>query len=103
MVIAKTRVYKMRTENIKHAYWHADGDINICTWVEPEFELVGFKTLKTESMVKVEKALFSLPSSGQNWHSHLAGTLGTLGFTPARFYQDVFMHQNKVGSGYDYM
>ena len=54
------------------------------------------------SMAKVEKALYSLSSSGQNWHPHLAGTLWTLGFNPARYEQDVFMHQNKAGSGYDY-
>ena len=54
-------------------------------------------------MTKAEKALSGLPSSGLNWHSHLAGTLWTLGFKPARYDQDVFLHQNKAGSSYHYI
>ena len=38
---------------------------------------------------------------GGIWHSHLAGILQTLGFKPAKYDQNVFMHQNKAGSGYD--
>ena len=55
------------------------------------------------SMAKVEKVLYGLPSSGWHWYSHLTGTLQTLGFKPARNDQDVFMHQNKAGSGDDYI
>ena len=95
--------YQVLTVDIKNAYLYADCDINICTWVGPEFELVGFKELKAGSMAMAEKALYGLPPSWQNWHSHLAGTLWTLGFRPARYDQDVFMHQNKAGSGYDYV
>ena len=54
-------------------------------------------------MAKVEKALYGLLSSGWLWHSHLAGTLWTLGFKPARYDQDEFLHQIKVGSVYDYV
>ena len=103
MVIAKANNYQVLTGDIKNAYLYADCNINICTQIGPEFELAGFKELKTGSMAKVEKALYGLPSSGQNWHSHLAGTLQTLGFTPARYNQDVFTHQNKADSGYDYI
>ena len=102
MVIAKANNFQVLTGDIKNAYFYADCDINICLQVGPEFELAGFKELKTGSMAKVEKALYGLPSSGQNWHSHLAGTLWSLGFKPARYDQNVFMHQNKAGSGYDY-
>ena len=101
MVIAKANNYQLLTGDIKNAYLYADSDINVCTQVGPEFALAGFKELKTRSMAKVEKALHGLPSSGWNWHSHLAGILWTLGFNPARYDQDVFMHQNKAGSGYD--
>ena len=82
---------------------NADFDINICTQVGPEFKLAGFNELKIGSMAKIEKAHYGLPSRGQNWHSHLAETLQTLEIKPARYDQDVFVCQNKVGSGYDYV
>ena len=85
LVIPKANKYQVLTGNIKNVYLYADCNINICTWIEPEFELAGFKELKTESMAKVEKALSCLPSSEQNWHSHLADTLWTLGFKPAKY------------------
>ena len=93
----------MLTRDIKNADLYADCDIFICMQVGLEFKLAGSKELKTRSMAKVVRALYSLSSSGWNWHSHLAGTLLSLGFKPARYDQDVFMHQNKAGSGYDYV
>ena len=93
----------MLTRDIKNAYLCADCNINIYTWLGPEFVLARFMELKTISMAKVEKAFYSLSSSGQNQHFYLAGTLWNLGLKPARYDQDVFMHQNKVGSGYDYV
>ena len=92
------------TRDIMNAYLHSDCDINICTRLGPEFKLARFKELKrNRSMAKVEKALYGLPSNGQNLPSHLAGIFLTLGFKPARYDQDVFMHQNKAGSVYDYI
>jgi hypothetical protein len=66
MVIAKANDYTMRTGNIKNAYLYADWDIKVCTRAGPEFELAGFPEIKDGSMVRVVKALYGLPSSGQN-------------------------------------
>ena len=43
MVIAKANNYQVLTRDVKNPYLYADCDINICTWVGPEFELAGFE------------------------------------------------------------
>ena len=39
--------------------------------VGPEFEIAGHKYLKEGSYAQIVKALYGLPTSGQNWHAHL--------------------------------
>ena len=66
MVIAKANNYTVRTGNIKNAYFYGDCDIKVCTGAGLEFELARFPEINDGSMARVVKALYGLPSSGQN-------------------------------------
>ena len=46
MVVAKANNYQVLNGDMKIAYLYTDCDVNICTWVGPEFGLAGFKELK---------------------------------------------------------
>ncbi len=59
------------------------------------------RSLKDAAIIK--KSLYGLKSSGAQWHAHFAKTLYTMGFTPTRFDNDVWIRRRNDNSGYDYI
>ena len=103
MVIALANDYQVLTGDIKNAYLYADCVIKVYTRVGPEFKIAGHKYLKEGSYAQIVKALYGLPTSGRNWHAHLAETLRGMGFRPTRYDPDVYIRRSKSHNGYDYL
>ena len=53
------------------------------------------------TLLEVKKGLYSLPTSGNRWHSHLLQTLREMVFKPTRFDPDVWIRGRE--GGYDYI
>ena len=68
-----------------------------------EFEIAGHKYLKEGSYAQIVKALYGLPTSGRNWHAHLAEMLQGFGFRPTRYDPDVYIRRSKSRYVYDYL
>lgn len=103
MVITKAHNNTVQTGDIKNACLYVECGVKVWTGVGPEFELAGYTSIKDGWMAWEGKVLYDLPSSGCNWHIHLAGTLRTLGSKPWRYVKDAFMRINKACDGYNYV
>ena len=103
LVIASANNYELLAGDIKNAYLYANCDIDVYTRVGPKFKLAGYKELSEGCLAKIERALYGLPTSGQNWHIHLDETLRGMGFKPTRYDPNVYMRSNKDSSSYDYL
>ena len=54
-----------------------------------------------ETLLEVVKALYGLPTSGNQWHAQLSQTLREMGFKPTRF--DLYVWIRGREGGYDYI
>jgi hypothetical protein len=97
-VIAKAQNLKVLAGDVGNAYLHADTKEKVYVRCGPEFgpELEG-------RIAIIKKSLYGLKSSGAQWHAHFARTLHTLGFSPTRFDNDVWIKRRGDNSGYDYI
>ena len=71
------------TVDIGHSYLNADTNKNIYTRAGPEFELVGI--MADGTFLKVIKALYNLPKSGNRCHANLLHALREIGLNPTCF------------------
>ncbi len=97
-VIAKAQGLDVLAGDVGNAYLNAETKEKVFVICGPEFgpELEG-------RIAIIKKSLYGLKSSGAQWHAHFAMTLHTLGFSPTRFDNDVWIKLREDGTGYDYI
>ena len=99
MTIAAANNLDFLTGDIGNAYLNANTKEKIYTCAGAEFEVVGMMTEGT--LLKVIKAVYGIPTSGNSWHAHLLYTLREMVYKPTRFDLDVWI-RGREGS-YDYI
>jgi len=97
-IIAKAKHLQCLAGDIGNAYLNAATEEKLYVVCGKEFgpELEGRLTI-------VKQGLYSLKTSGNQWHAHFADTLHSMGLTPTRFDPDVWLRKRDSGEGYDYI
>ena len=98
MKIAAANNLDVITGDICNSYLNTNTQENIYTDAGTDYELVG--VIVEENFLKVIKALYGLPTSGNIWHAHLSHNLKEMGFKPTRFDPDVWIRGREVGYNY---
>lgn len=100
LTIAAANDLTVVTGDIKNAYLYAYTKEKICITIGEEF--AGVEGFEIGAMAIVVKALYGLPSSAHEWHAVLSDTMRSMGFSPTRYDNDVWIKERK-GEGYDYI
>ena len=54
-------------------------------------------------IIVIRKALYGLSASSADWYRHFSSTLQSIGFSPTRFYRDVWIKLAKYDDHYEYI
>ena len=98
MTITAVNSLEVTTGDIGNAYLNTETEEKMYTCAGAEFDVVGL--MPEGTLLKVVKALYGLPKSGNRWHAHLSHTLREMSFKLTHFDPDVWIRSCEGGCYY---